>query len=170
MNIIFIALIGIIFLVILYTQVIKYYSNLDWLDRILSLWTTGGGGRVERWEQFFIDVENSSVLAYIFGHGNVSPYYHNDLMQIFYNYGFIGASAYTLMCFLLIMEYFKMKRNNYEYKIAYAFSLIIFFITSSFGMVMVVHTWFLQMAIFWGIVLGDFYRSTISKKRRISIK
>ena len=79
-------------------------------------------------------------------------------MQIFYNYGFLGSISYCIICYLLIFEYFKMKKNKYEYTIAYGTSLIIFFITSSFGMVIVVHTWFLQMAMFWGIVLGDFYR------------
>ena len=104
------------------------------------------------------------MLQMFFGHGNVALYYHNDLMQIIYNYGIIGGCIYTAFCVSLLVLARKMNKSNYRYRIAYIASLIIFFCSSSVEQVIVVHTWFLQMAVFWGIVIGDYYREINEKK------
>ena len=154
-GVIFASIIGLYFV---YSQVISEYVALDWLDRLTSLEETGGGGRVERWKQFFEDMNNSNALQFLFGHGDVYPYYHNDLMQVFFNFGLIGSILYIGFCVQLVILYCKMNKAKYRFTSAYGASLIIFFLNSAVGQVIVVHTWFLQMAVFWGIVIGIFYK------------
>ncbi len=155
-----ILLVGLYFLT---NFILSSYAMIDWKDRLLKIWTTGGGGRTERWKQFFRDIESSNFLQLIFGHGFVYPYYHNDLMQIYYDFGIPGFLIYVGMCALLVMELMKMIKTKYRYATAYGASLIIFFFNSLVGQVIVVHTWMLEMGVFWGLIIGDF-RKNISQK------
>lgn len=140
----------------IFTQVVLRNSNLDWVDRLNSMET--GGGRLERWDKFFDDMGSASFLQIVFGHGVETPYYHNDLMQVIYNSGIIGGCFYIGMCVQLVLIYINMARLNYTHTTAFGTSLIIFFLDSIVGQVIVVHTWTLQLVVFWGIILGDFYR------------
>jgi len=51
----------------------------------------------------------------------------------------------------------EMKKAKHEYLVAYGASLIIFFFNSMVGQVIVVPYWFLEIAVFWGLVFGDYY-------------
>lgn len=62
-----------------------------------------------------------------------------------------------------------MSRNNYQSTAAFGASLIIFFLNSAVGQVIVVHTWFLQIAAFWGLVLGDYNRTLMLKENSRAI-
>lgn len=150
---------------ILYFLFIRITSiyKVDWLERFFQLEETGGSGRIDLWKSFFVDMKSATATQLLFGHGSVYPTYHNDLLQLIYDYGLVGSFFYVIMCCLLVVQYVKMIRMNYKHSVAYGTSLIIFFFTSSVGMVMVVHTWFLQMSSFWGIVLGDFYKECIKE-------
>ena len=154
-GVIFASIIGLYFV---YLKVISEFVALDWLDRLASLEESGGAGRIERWEQFLADMSNSTALQFLFGHGDGHLYYHNDFMQVFFNFGIIGSILYTGFCIQLIILYCKMNKAKYKFTSAYGASLIIFFLNSAVGQVIVVHTWFLQMAVFWGIVIGIFYK------------
>lgn len=145
--------------------ILSSYAMIDWKERLQSIWTTGGGGRTERWRQFFVDVQASNFFELIFGHGFVYPYYHNDLFQVYYNFGIPGLMAYVATCMLLTMEFFKMNKTKYRYTTAYGASLIIFFFNSLVGQVIVVHTWMLQMGVFWGLILGDYRKTILDQKR-----
>lgn len=147
--------------------VLASYSMIDWRERLLSLGTSGGGGRIGRWLEFLEDTKNSSLFEWVFGHGFVYPHYHNDLLQVYYNCGIPGLLAYVTMCMLLILEYFKMARKKYKYTTAYGASLIIFFFNSTVGEVIIVHTWMLEMGAFWGLVFGDFRRAQRQEAERI---
>lgn len=147
--------------------VLASYSMIDWRERLLSLGTSGGGGRIGRWMDFLEDTKNSSLFEWVFGHGFVYPHYHNDLLQVYYNCGIPGLLAYVAMCALLIQEYFKMARKKYKYATAYGASLIIFFFNSMVGEVIIVHTWMLEMGAFWGLVFGDFRRVQRQEAERI---
>jgi len=151
LSILFVAAI-----VFIYDYAVKNF-NINWLQRLSTISETGGSGRVDRWRQFFIDMKRSNLFEFIAGHGIVYPYYHNDWMQIFYNTGIIGFILYSVMCVKLVQMYFEMKKAKHEYLVAYGASLIIFFFNSMVGQVIVVPYWFLEIAVFWGLVFGDYY-------------
>ena len=157
-------------LLFIYNFILSRYSNINWLERLGDLSEDGGSGRTDRWNEFFVDMQNSSFIQVVFGHGVVYPYYHNDLMQVIYNNGLIGCVLYVALCVYLIVLLFRMSKSNYKYTTAYGASLIIFFFNSAVGQVIVVHTWFLQMAVFWGIVLGDYYSFTKKKGKMLNEK
>lgn len=142
----------------LFVKISELFGNINWFERLSALEETGGGARVERWRSFFVDMSHSRVLEWVFGHGTEYLYYHNDAMQIFYDYGMVGLSLYIVMCFKLVAFYRKMAREKFRYTTAFGASLIIFFFNSAVGQVIVVPTWFLQMAAFWGVVIGCYYR------------
>ena len=142
--------------VALYSVIIQRFGNIDWLNRMAEIEETGGSGRTMRWATFLPDMANSSFLEVVFGHGTAYLYYHNDFMQVLYDFGIVGAALYSGICFLLLHLYFRMKKAGFKYTTAYGISLIVFFFNSAVGQVIVVHTWFLQMAVFWGLVIGQF--------------
>jgi len=150
-------------IIVAYFVIVGRYTNVDWSARLEAMFDSGGG-RVERWNKFFTDMNESNVLEWIFGHGAVYPYYHNDFMQIIYNSGLIGLLTYVVFCCCLIKKWIDMSRLNYKYTLAFGASMIIFLADSMVGQVVVVHTWVLQLGVVWGILLGDFYAFSQEKR------
>lgn len=163
-SIILLSLMVCVFTYFIFTEVVGKYTNVDWIDRFNAL--ESGSGRAERYERFFLDMGNSNFFQVIFGHGVEPAYYHNDLMQVIYNSGVVGMLLYVGMCIQLLVIYINMSREDYRFTTAYGASLIVFFLDSAVGQVIVVHTWTLQIMVFWGIVLGDFYRKQKLRRER----
>lgn len=156
-TIVFVAL-AILVLYYVFNKTMEHYGNIDWAQRMSDL-DENGGGRTWRWERFFIDIRKSSISQYVFGHGITSPFYHNDLMQVFYNTGLIGTVFYVAFCIQLIVIFIKMARRSYEYTTAFGASLIIFFLHSSVGQVIVISEYILILGVIWGLLIGNYYRT-----------
>lgn len=155
-GILLVTIIAAIAVYYIFTRVMADNTNINWQNRFEAL--EGGSGRRERYQQFFKDMKDSNLFQIVFGHGVEYPYYHNDLMQVIYNSGILGMSFYIVMCVQLILMYKDMAKKKYRFTTAYGISLIVFFLNSAVGQVLVVHTWTLQLMVFWGLVMGDFYR------------
>ena len=148
-----------------YTIMNDAFNQINWVERLSLLSSSQGAGRLERWLQFFTDMGNSNFFGWLFGNGFVYPYYHNDIMQVQYNFGLFGLFVYLSIYVNLIKIYLKMNKSNYQYSTAFGISLIIFFFSSMISQVIVVNTWFLEIATFWGLVLGDYDRFKFNKRR-----
>ena len=142
----------------IFTQVMADNTNINWQNRFEAL--EGGSGRSERYQQFFKDMKDANLFQIVFGHGVAYPLYHNDLMQVIYNSGIIGASFYIVMCVQLVLMYKEMNKKKYRFMTSYGIYLIIFFLNSAVGQVIVLHTWTLQIMVYWGLVFGDFYKES----------
>ena len=125
-----------------------------------------GSGRFEIWADTFKQIGEDDWLSNLVGRGRrsvsmLSKYSelsesHNDALQYLFDYGFVGFVMYVGILISLVSYSVRMKKNHYKWFAPYVMSLVIFFVCSTVSMVMVYPYWFLSIAMFWGIVIGDY--------------
>lgn len=142
--------------------------DLDWISRMEALRYDRGSGRADIWKNVISYFFSNSPFNWIFGYGYRSSYFlgaaHNDLLEILFDFGFLGLFSYIAFLICIGKCFFKMKRENYANYPAFAFSLVIFFMGTLFSQVVIYPYWFIGMVIFWGITIADFKNSKEGEK------
>ena len=78
-------------------------KSFDWIERFSLLTETGGSGRLDLWKSFFVDMSQSTTLEFLLGHGAGLWKYHNDFLQVFYNFGVVGFLLFVAFCVTLVL-------------------------------------------------------------------
>jgi len=144
--------------------------GLNILDRMGSFLSgeDDGSGRVDIWMVFWKHMKKDSFLYNFFGRGynatKLNPtlkdlgmsWAHNDFLQILFDYGVVGFLLFATFVVRLFKAAGEMRKHKYRYYRQFFISLIVFLLCCSYSMVTLNPQWFLAMAAFWGIVIGDF--------------
>lgn len=124
--------------------------------------STGGSGRFEIYSKYINMIYNSSFLHFFGGHGWVGSEYdshigvtcHNDFLEAFVDFGFIGFLLYIIFHISLFSKCRKMVRQKSEYAPAMAASVTMFFINSMVAHILIYPWFFMIFGLFWGFVLS----------------
>jgi hypothetical protein len=142
----------------------RYMSGafgLDWNARMGNIVEGGGGGRFERWRAIVAALA-SQPRYWPLGHGwgalSSSPFgwAHNDILEILYDFGFIGFLFYVLFAVKILRIFFEMKRLRYRHFAAFAVSLVWAFWGGMTDVFINYPYHSLGIALFWGITIADF--------------
>lgn len=112
------------------------------IDRFERMETDEGSGRTVTWAKTYALIENSDFGDYIFGHGYKAVEHdsqmgwsaHNDFLEVWYDYGFIGLVLFTLAVVSLLTDVIA----NLLRKTPYA-PVLCFFFASYFMLSMASH-------------------------------
>lgn len=155
--------------------------DLSVTERLMSLFNgedQTGSGRSDIWMEYFQVLKNDGLLS-IFGRGHVandvSPEYshltwaHNDILQITFDYGYVGAIMFLGIAIGLFNKWREMQKSGYEYSLLFLISLLTAFINSIFSMCFIYPQWILMNVVLWGVLLGDFDRTRQKEDLRVRI-
>lgn len=156
-RILFVAVIFV--LTFLISNYLESYTSTAF-DRIDSMRTDQGSGRVGIWESIFERLQTSNILEIVFGHGEGSLVKisgisgHNDFLQILFQYGIIGAFIYLSVFFFCIKRYFYLKKFKSNFSDSYLSSLTVFVVLGTVSELWVSYTYFVFVTAYWGCIEG----------------
>lgn len=141
--------------------------GIDIISRFKELSVDGGSGRNYIWSTVLNAFENSSMTQKMIGHGfnavsqqvviygNVRIKAHNDLIEILFDYGYLGLMS--LICFItyLFLEWRNLKNNNRKEYSIFSFSIIISIIFMLFSYYFIESSIINFIAIYWGVILAE---------------
>ncbi len=147
-------------------------NNGQLVQRMESINNDQGSGRVDVYEAVWSRIEKSSMSEILFGHGfeatkdvvslgKVQLTAHNDLLEVFYDFGiimFILYLAFWIILFKYMMKHVR-KRTNLAAPLAAVFAL---FAVLSFISHIMIYPHIVTIAMFLGLVTG---KSQIVEKR-----
>lgn len=137
------------------------------ISRFQNIQDDSGSGRLEIYMKVINNMEKSSTLNILFGHGGdavrkkVTHDFtaHNDFIEIAFNYGIIMLFILILIHFALIVKIYHCIRNNSHYAFPLTYSYIIFLILSLISHV-IIYPYFILLLPFWALV---FSKDSVSK-------
>ena len=150
-------------------QIIIQKFDLDIFERLASISTDGGSGRLRIWQQIIDKYRSSSVLEKVFGHGfhavfykvrplGVARYAHNSFVETLYDYGILGLVLVLLVIRKLIATEFKMIRTKSALAPTMSFTVIAMLVLSSASYFFEQALIIVPFCVVWGICLGQFKR------------
>ena len=140
---------------------VVYYLSLnlqtDIVDRIRTMDEDGGSGRLDIFSAVWQGISNSSWVQWLFGHGVYQEYAtdndfsaHNDFLEIFWDYGFVGFLVYVFMIFSLFRNRVFIKKYKPELYCPYLASIVQFLVCSFSTNMLFAPSYIALFAIFWG--------------------
>ena len=134
--------------------------GLDWAGRMGGLVETGGSGRIDIWRRALSAIKSQpGYLLLGHGYGALASdirWAHNDVVEIFYDFGLMGLALYLVFIGKLIRIFFEMKKFGYRHFGAFAVSMVWWFWGAMTDVFVNYPYWFLGIALFWGITIADF--------------
>ncbi len=145
------------------------------LERMASIESDGGSGRVEIWLHTIDMIEESEPAELLFGHGFNTVYRHsslklsahNDILEIIYDYGFVGLAAYAAFCVYLLCYFFRVLRYKPALAAPYLVSGALFACMTMVSHLIIYPTYFLFLCAFWGIVIGECDKAQVIQKGNV---
>lgn len=158
-------------------SVFYYIGNSEYggvVERLAAIQDDGGSGRDEVWYITWLMIQKSKGLSFLLGHGsngvlNDSPIFfsaHNDFLEAWYDYGFIGFILYAgFMVSLLRYTILLLREKS---KFAPAMGMLF---TITFTLTMVSHVLIFYLVTFVCMTIGtllgqDYYNHRKSKVNR----
>lgn len=140
---------------------VVYYLSLnldtDIFDRIRTMDEDGGSGRLYIFSAVWQGINNSSWWQWLLGHGVYQEYAtdngfaaHNDFLEVFWNYGFVGFIVYILMIFRLFKNRFYIKAYKPELYAVYIASIVQFIVCSLSTNLLFNPSYIALFVMFWG--------------------
>lgn len=131
-------------------------------ERLSNLQEDGGSGRLSRWSKLDTTLKTTySPGDWIKGKGfrfseiamnKRSGTAHNDFLEVLCDYGLIGLSLYVYFHLLVLKRMIFLIRIKSEYRLSYISSYIIFFVMSMVSHLIIYPTYFIYLAIYWGMM------------------
>lgn len=134
------------------------------IERINNLEEDEGSGRLGRYESVMeLISEEDDIGKTLFGHGyrtvevRLGEFQsaHNDFLEVFYDYGILGFVFYLFLHIYLIRRCLYLRRRHSPLAEGYIISYIIFFVISMVSHFVILPTYFIIIAGYWGAVEGD---------------
>ena len=142
-------------------------DNLDIpiLNRLSSISTDGGSGRVDIWRYLIKKFQASSTTEKVFGHGFHSVLYkvkplgharfaHNSYLETLYDYGIVGAAMLIAISIGLVVATLKMTLRKSKYAPVMVFTVVEMMILSMVSYFYEQSVIIVPISIVWGICLG----------------
>ncbi len=146
-------------LYVVYVVVLNHYAGVNIFNEVNTFkFTSNSRGII--WERLLKSYSSLSNFRKLFGTGysgvtnalGISA--HNDFLEVMYDYGLAGLLLYIVFIITQIKEIFILRKRKSKYTAAYASSVIMFIVLSIFTHLILLPTYFLAMAYFWGIILS----------------
>lgn len=159
----------IVFVAIIYWIQTKF--GIDMISKMKNMAEDRGSGRSDIYSILIREFFNRPFNEILFGGGTyavvniIGGTAHNDFLEVVYDFGILGFLIYFGIYGFLIKKYIKMRKANYKLKTQFLISIICFFIMSMLSHVIMIPTYILHFAIFWGIILNDFSKFKFSIKK-----
>ena len=123
----------------------------------------GGSGRTSIWAEVLEMIFNSNILNFFVGHGYGavvldSPYHlsaHNDFLETFYDYGFVGFSLLLAFISRIILFARKLIKRKSIFAAPMAASIILFLTISTISHNIIYFANMSIFAVFWGYIAGN---------------
>ncbi|MBQ3946470.1 MAG: hypothetical protein II670_12820, partial [Alphaproteobacteria bacterium] len=115
-------------------------------------------------------LEQNSIGDWILGRGYGSIVLsrhtnaHNDALQMLFEYGIIGLFVYIAMFIYAIKRARVLRRNNSEYYLGYAISIVIFIVLGMVSNLVVFNSYFAFICAFWGIVESKLVQNKLIRR------
>ena len=126
-------------------------------DSVFFDFDNGGSGRTDIWANALNIISNSDISLFI-GHGygattsilNIGA--HNDLLEIFIDFGLIGVVLYIIFCYQIFIAYKRITPVN-KYRLIYVMTFILFISMSMVSKLVGTQIQFLLFTTMWGMLL-----------------
>ena len=110
------------------------FTNASVLDRLSTLSSDGGHGRIEIWNAVYSDYQGLSFFKRLFGSGchavayivnieGLHLYAHNSFLETLYDYGFVGFCLIIYLCVLLQKRFFDLHKNKSTLAPSFSFTI-----------------------------------------------
>jgi len=150
--------------ILLMTGVLYYLDQSednDVVERISNIQDDGGSGRDVIWEDTFQNIITQDWGSRMLGNGyrsaqTVSKYHlpaHNDILEIWYDFGGIGLILYGLAFFSLCAYTIRLIKRKSQYAPHMAMT-IIFYIIFSMTSIVILYFWLILLMFTIGILSG----------------
>ncbi|MBR1877730.1 MAG: O-antigen ligase family protein [Paludibacteraceae bacterium] len=115
------------------------------IERLMNIQEDEGSGRTDVWATTWQMISDSEFFPYILGHGNNAVWNdspldlsaHNDFLEAWYDFGFIGFAFYVLMLLSLLRYTIQLIRNKSSYAPSMAMLLTITLILTMISHVLI---------------------------------
>lgn len=129
-------------LLLIITSIFIYIGTMgdnDIFERFENLDKDNGSGRTDVWEETWRLISNQNPISFLIGNGydtvqrdsRFTLSAHNDFLETWYDYGFIGFLLYTTSILSLCIRVIKSIKNKEKYAAEFAMSLTIVFILTN---------------------------------------
>lgn len=132
--------------------------NTNLFSRIQAMDEDGGSGRLDIYSEVFYAINNSFFGDWLIGHGVYKVYAtsdglgaHNDFLEMFWNYGFVGFVVYVAIIIKLIKNCKVIKRHSTKLYAAYCASIAQFLVCSLFTDLIFVPSYIALFTMFWAL-------------------
>jgi O-antigen ligase len=128
---------GILVIIALISSFFVDITSIRFISRFLNLGEDGGSGRTRLWSLCISQIKNMSFVKVFFGYGFRSVYEllgktfaaaHNDILEIFIDYGLIGFSLFIMINLRWILIIKKVVLNKTKYAGIIMSEFIMYFI------------------------------------------
>lgn len=132
------------------------------IERILSIKDDGGSARDVLWKDVFQHIQNRDLVSRVIGNGyrsteKISVYAlpaHNDVLEIWYDFGGIGIILYGIAFFSLFSYTIQLLKRKSRYAPHMAMILTFYFIFSMTSIV-ILYFWMALLMLSIGIIAGS---------------
>lgn len=154
-------------------SILQNDESLFLFSRLEGIENYGAGDRAELYPKVFKMITNSDLFSMIWGHGYNSVIVygtmgysaHNDFLEIWYDFGLIGLSAYLALWYHLVRMGVLMIKNKSKYAAPYSLMLSILFVNS-----MVSHIYlFNQYLLMFSVTLSAMWSLYYKEKRSFGL-
>jgi len=131
------------------------------VERMYNITDDGGSGRDVLWEDTYRNIHNRDALSRAIGNGyrsaqKVSKFHlpaHNDVLEIWYDFGGIGIILYAIAFFSLLRYTIRLIKRKSRYAPHLAMTMT-FYIFLSMISIVVLYFWMVLLMFTTGIIAG----------------
>ena len=140
---------------------LKKSETTNIIERIASIKDDGGSDRDVVWADTYANIQNRDVFSRMVGNGyrsaqRVSHYNlpaHNDILEIWYDFGGIGIIMYGIAFFSLCFYVWRVYKRKSRYAPHLALTMTIYFFISMISIV-ILYFWLALLMVTIGILAG----------------
>jgi len=129
-------------------------------DSVFNDFDNGGSGRIDIWSKALNVIFSSPDLSLLIGHGygatskflNIGA--HNDILEIFIDFGLIGLLLYSMFCYHMFSRIKHISIQN-DYRLIYVMSIVVFFVMTMVSKLVGTQIQFLLFTTIWGFLFNQ---------------
>ena len=146
------------------------------LERMVSVSSDGGSGRIELLKAFLHEVSFASLPNHLIGHGGIfhlqligSLSVHNDFLEIYFRLGLIGLVIYLLCGYQLVRSGLTIRKKFRKEGAAFLLVVCLFTLFSMISMLIFVPGYVVQFFVFFALVHGRYSQKPFGQNNRATI-
>jgi len=153
---------GVVLIAYVGLQLMFANSDLHILERLSTIQSDEGSGRIEVWGMALKVISESDFFHLLIGHGtdslctapgNYMGYpAHNDFLECTYDYGLVGLFLYLSVHIGIIKETKKLIKKRSVFAAPMAMSYVIFLVSSMVSHIVLYEYYLIQFCMFWAFI------------------